>query len=70
MTLKQLNTICYTICIVCIIAGVVLALILIWGDVNSEIVWKGLMTIGVFMFGSAVTLSVNKMIERRPGDDG
>ncbi len=70
MTLKQLNTICYTICIVCIIAGVVLALILIWGDVNSEIVWNGLMTIGVFMFGSAVTLSVNKMIERRPGDDG
>ena len=70
MDLKRLNTICYTICIVCIVAGVVFALILIWGELENEIAWKGFMTIGVFFLGSALTLSVNKMLERKPGNDG
>ncbi len=67
MNLKQLNLICYTICIVCIIAGIVFALTLIWGDINNKLAWKGSLTIGVFFIASALTLSVNKMIER-PSD--
>ncbi len=70
MTLKHLNTICYTICIVCIVFGVILALTLIWGDWNNEFAWKGFMTIGVFFLGSALTLSVNQMIGRKDRNDG
>ena len=70
MNLKGLNIVCYTICIICIVAGVVFALILIWGDVDNEIAWKGFMTIGVFFLGSVLTLSVNKMLERSPGAGG
>ena len=64
--MKLLNTVCYTICIVCIIAGVLLSLVLIWGDIENKIAWKGFMTIGVFFLASTLTLSVNKVIER-PG---
>ncbi len=66
MSLKHLNTICYTVCVVCIIAGVILALTLIWGGWENEIAWKGFMTIGVFFLASVLTLSVNQMIDR-PG---
>ncbi len=68
MFLKHLNTVCYTICIVCIIAGVILALSLIWGGWENEFVWKGFLTIGVFFLASALTLSVNKMIEPKVND--
>jgi len=64
MALKELNTICYTICIVCIIAGIGLALSLIWGDWENRIAWKGLMTVSVLFLGAALTLSVNKIIDR------
>ena len=64
MNLKQLNLICYTICIVCVVAGIVFALTLIWGDLENKLAWKGFLTIGVFFLASALTLSVNKMIER------
>ncbi|MBI1337970.1 MAG: hypothetical protein GC164_13560 [Phycisphaera sp.] len=64
MSLRQLNTICYTLCIVCIVAGVVFALILIRGDIDNKIAWKGFMTIGVFFLASCLTLSVNKMMDK------
>jgi hypothetical protein len=69
MSLKQVNSICYAVCIVCIIVGVVLALALIWGDFNDKIAWKGFMTIGVLFLASTLTLSVNRMIDR-PGQGG
>ena len=68
MTLKCLNTICYGICIVTTVLGAVFALLLIWGDVEDEMLWKGLLTIAVFFLVGAVTLSVNKMIEKKPDD--
>jgi hypothetical protein len=61
----MLNTVCYTICIICIVAAVVIALTLIWGDLENELIWKSLVTVGVFFLASALTLSVNRMIEGR-----
>lgn len=59
MDLKILNKICFTICIVCIVAGVVLGLALIWGTHDSEVMWKGLGTVAVLFMGSALTLAVS-----------
>ncbi len=70
MNLKGLNIVCYTICIICIVTGVLFALSLIWGDPESESVWKSLVTVGVLFLASALTLGINKMIADRIGGNG
>jgi hypothetical protein len=67
MNLKALNKICFTICIVCIVVGVVLGLALIWATQDSEIMWKGLGTVAVLFFGSALTLAVSNTFTRKSG---
>lgn len=66
MNLQYLNKICFTICIVCIIMGVVLALAMIWGDLGkNEVLWKAWLTILVFFLASGMTLVVSKAIGGR-----
>jgi hypothetical protein len=67
MDIKKLNKICFTICIVCIITGIVLGLALIWGSHDSEVLWKGLGTVLVLFFGSALTLSVSNAFSKKSG---
>ena len=63
MDIQKLNRICFTICIVCIVLGTVLALAMIWTDIkDNEFVWKSWLTIGVFFLASALTLSVTKTL--------
>lgn len=63
MALKTLNKICFTICIVYIVAGTVLSLAMIWGDLeDDEGVWKAWLTILVFFLSSALTMSVSKSL--------
>lgn len=70
MNLRKLNTVCFTICIICIVIGVVLALAIIWGDLeNNDLVIKAWLTTGVFFLGGATTLSVSKTLGRRSDDD-
>ncbi len=69
MDLQRLNKVCFTICIVGIVLGVVLSLALIWGDFRDEFVWKSWLTTGVLFLASALTLSVNKMIGNRATRD-
>jgi hypothetical protein len=64
MIIKILNKICFTICIVCIIAGIVLGLGIIWGSHDDEIMWKGLGTVLVLFVGSALTLAVSNTFSR------
>ncbi|MSR61389.1 MAG: hypothetical protein EXS08_02925 [Planctomycetes bacterium] len=60
MNIQKLNKACYTICIVCIVLGIVLSLAMIWGELSDDgVVLKSWLTIGVFFLGSALTLSVN-----------
>jgi len=59
MKSKTLNKICFTICILCIVAGIVLGLALIWGSHDNAVMWKGLGTVSVLFVGSILTLVVN-----------
>ncbi len=66
MNLQKLNKICFTICIVCIVAGSLLALAMIWLELQEEeFVWKSWLTIAVFFLASALTLSVSKALGGR-----
>lgn len=69
MYLKRLNAICYAICIVCIVAGAVFSLALIWGDIENEFTWKGFLTIGVFFLGATFVLSLNKTAARSGAEE-
>ena len=62
MDLTTLNRICWAICIVCIVAGTALSLSMIWGNQNSEFLWKAWTSIGVLFFASAATLIVSKTV--------
>ena len=44
--------ICGLLCLLCIILGVILSLVMIWGDVSSEVAWKSWATLFVFFFAS------------------
>ena len=59
--MKILTTICYTICIACLIISVFLALLLIWTDFEFWWTWKVFASSAVFMLASAVTLSLIKL---------
>jgi len=66
MNLQNLNKVCFTICIVCIVFGTVLSLAMIWGNIrDNEFVWKSWLTIGVLFLASALTLSVSKTLGGR-----
>jgi hypothetical protein len=65
MGLKTLNRICFMICIICIVAGIVLGLALIWGSPDSAVMWKGLGTVLILFTGSALTLAVSKTFGRK-----
>jgi len=71
MNLQQLNKVCFTICIVCIVLGTVLSLAMIWGEIrDNEFVWKSWLTIGVLFLASALTLSVSKTLGGRAISNG
>ena len=62
MNLTVLNKLCWTICIVCIVAGTVLSLSMIWGAYQNDTLMKAWSSIGVLFFASAATLIVSKMV--------
>jgi hypothetical protein len=64
MLLKIVNRTCYTIAIVCIIAGVAYCLMLIWRDEWPKDAWKGLASLAVVFLGAVMTLSVNQIFLR------
>jgi hypothetical protein len=68
MNLTVLNQICWTICIVCIVAGTALSLSMIWGAYQNEFLWKSWSTIAVLFFASSATLIVSKVVSGRSGD--
>lgn len=63
MNLKKLRSVCFTICIVSVIAGLILALGMIWGGVkDSQLAWKALMSLGLFFLSASLTLSVARFL--------
>jgi hypothetical protein len=65
MNLQPLNTICFTLSIVCVVLGSVLAISMIWMDHDSEFLWKSWVTIGVIFLASVITLTVSKSFGAR-----
>ena len=57
-----LNRVCFTICMICIVAGVALSFGMIWGTDDNEFLTKAWLSIGVLFFGSAATLVVSKVL--------
>jgi hypothetical protein len=69
MDLKTLNRICFTICLVCIVVGVVFSLAIIWASISNQYIWKSYATLGVVFAGAALTLSVSKTFASRSSGD-
>ena len=67
MDIKVLNRICYTVCIICIVAGTVLTFSMIWGTYQSETLWKAWVSIGVLFFASVATLVVSRLLGSKGG---
>jgi hypothetical protein len=66
MDLRVLNKVCFTICIVCIVLGVVTALTMIWMPGDNDTRWRLLATTGIVFLGAAATLSVTRTYGVRP----
>jgi hypothetical protein len=62
MNLTGLNKLCWTICIVCIVAGTAFSLSMIWGEYQNDTLMKAWATIAVLFFASAATLIVSKVV--------
>ncbi len=66
MDLRTLDKVCFTICIVCIVGGVMFALAMIWGGAwDDEFVMKMWLTLATFFSASALTLAVSKAVSDR-----
>ena len=68
MNLTVLNRVCWTICIVCIVAGTVFSLSMIWGTYESEFLWKAWSSIAVLFCASTATLVVSKVVGGKGGE--
>ena len=53
------------LCVVCIVCGVVLGLLLIWGGLEGPVAVRGLGTVGVLLAGASLMLGVNRTLHRR-----
>jgi len=60
--LRAITIVCFTICIVCVLAAVVVSLFLIWGPGDIGILWKSLASISVFFLASLVTIGVTSIV--------
>ena len=69
---ETINTICFSVCIICIIGATAVSIVGIWGVVgNTDLIWKSLATLGIVFLAGILTVSVNKMFAERisPGSD-
>lgn len=64
MDLSHLNRVCFAVCIVCIVIGMVLALKMVWGPSNSAM-WKEWISVGIVFFSSILALIVSKTYGRK-----
>ena len=65
---QLLNRICFTICIICIVAGTALSLSMIWTAYANDFLWKAWSSMGVLFFGSGATLIVSRVVGGTTGE--
>lgn len=66
-----LQRICLTICVLSALAGVVLAIMLVWSDpiLDTELILRGLLTAMIVFIGSGAVLAAVQTTQRRPPKD-
>ena len=70
MRQDTIRTICFSVCILCIVAGLVLGLGIIWNWIdNSALIRKSFMTLGVLFLASLLTLSVARKLGVKDGEE-
>lgn len=62
--MSWLNTICFTVCMICIAAGTVLALAMVWVEISSDVAFKSWITLAIIGLASAMVAGTAKMLER------
>lgn len=66
MNLNVLNKICFALSVMSIVAGVALALVMVWTPGIDENLWKLVATVGIVFLGSFATLSVSRTYGQPP----
>ena len=68
--MKALTKICFSICILCIVAATSVSILAIWNVVDdTALLWKSLSTLGVVFLASILTVTVDKIFSRTARDD-
>lgn len=68
--MKALTKICFSICILCIVAATSVSILAIWNVVDdTALIWKSLATLGVVFLASILTVSVDNIFARKARDD-
>ena len=62
--MSPLAKICFTICLVCVVVAIGLALSMIWQSHSSAFMWKSLATCGVVFLGSSFLAVIGRMFDR------
>ena len=63
MRTNTIRTICFTVCILCILGGMLLGIAMIWDWIkDNDFIRKAFMTLGILFFASLMTLSVAKKL--------
>ncbi|MCS7034807.1 MAG: hypothetical protein NZ561_12560 [Phycisphaerae bacterium] len=64
--LKALNILCFTVCLVCIFASVVIGLMMVWTDrTDRDQQIRLLVSFAIVFLGAVATLSVSKAFGKR-----
>lgn len=63
MRQDTIRTICFTVCILCIVVGMLLGIGVIWDWIDdSSLIRKSFMTLGLLFLASLLTLSVARKL--------
>jgi hypothetical protein len=66
--MKEFGTICYAVCMVSIAVCLVLALVMIWGEVTEEYMWKAMHTAISCFLASAIAFALNREFMKQPSE--
>ncbi len=65
--MSSFGRVCYAVCQLSIAACLLLALIMIWGEVTDEFMSKAMGTALACFFASGLAFAVNREVQKEPG---
>ena len=64
--MRKIANICYAVCIISIAVGLVLILLMIWGDVDADLLCKPLWTAVACFFASRIAFAITRATLEKP----